>query len=127
MKLTRLKLYNFKSYVHCDFDLSKITACSIVGANGAGKSTLAEAIVWALFSYTKHASAKELMHPNTENVAVDLWFTIDDQEYYVSREYRDGSMKAKASVNDQPMTQYASGVSPALIQALGASRELVAE
>jgi DNA repair exonuclease SbcCD ATPase subunit len=127
MRIDRLKLDHFKSYTHCDLNLAQVTVCSIVGENGTGKSTLIEAIIWALFGYCRHPSPRELVNPASDKTTVEVWFTVDDHEYHVSRTYDDGSMSAAAEMDGQAMSAYASGISPAMTQALNISRELVAE
>lgn len=127
MRINRLKLEGFKSYAFCDLGLSGTTACSIVGGNGSGKSTLAEAIVWALFGYSKYSSNRELLHPGMDKASVELQFSVDGHEYCILRSFSEGSSSVNATVDGQPLSKYISGVLPAVTQALGASRELIAE
>lgn len=126
MKINGLEINNFKSYKYCKLDLSNINTCSIVGGNGSGKSSLAEAIIWGLFNYSKFPSAKELLHPNTEEMSVIVDFTIDGHDYVINRKY-DGSTLASVTIDGKLITKNVSAVTPLIAKSIGASRELIAE
>lgn len=125
MIINKLELYNFMSYRNCVLDMSPLTLCSIIGPNGAGKSAIIEAIVWSLYGNAKLGN-KDLMHSGSDDMEVDLGFTIDDKRYDITRSYGE-SMRVKATANGEAIAQGNLNLTTALAKAIGSSRDMLME
>lgn len=125
MRLSKLGLYNFMSYKGCELDLTDISLCSIVGTNGSGKSAIIEAILWTLFGHARLGN-KDLMHSGTDEMEVDLAFTLGGKRYDVNRSYG-SSMRIKAAVDGESIGQGNAALATVLAQAIGSSKELLME
>lgn len=101
MKLVKLELFGFKSFLHRTSFRFDDGITSIVGPNGCGKSNIVDAIVWALGERgTKTLRVKDMgdvifhgsngKRPvNIAEVSVEL--ADSDRDYIISRRiYRDG-------------------------------------
>ncbi|MDD3845020.1 MAG: chromosome segregation protein SMC [Syntrophorhabdaceae bacterium] len=102
MKLARLEIFGFKSFLNRTVFQFGEGITSIVGPNGCGKSNIVDAIVWVLGERgTKSLRVKDMgdvifhgsngKRPvNIAEVTLDL--TEDDREFIVKRRiYRDGT------------------------------------
>jgi len=81
VRLTRLRLQNFRSYEELDLDLGAVTCAAIIGHNGAGKSTIPVAIEWALFG----GGADEMVRMGTDRAAVTLDFELGGETWTINR------------------------------------------
>jgi len=126
MKLTRLKLHNYKSYADCELNLADIGACSIIGGNGAGKSTITEAIIWVLYGSAKTGN-KDVVRSGSDRCYVELDMEIDGKLYQVEREYDEGKMGLSLKVDGKSVAQGSKNLATIMTKAIGASKELLQE
>ena len=88
MRLTRLRLVNFRQ--HADSDIAFDTGLTgIIGPNGAGKSTILEAIAWALYGGNTLRGGNETLRFHRAGprapVRVELEFELSGHRYRVVR------------------------------------------
>ena len=106
MRLSRLRLLNFRQ--HADTDIEFDTGLTgIIGPNGAGKSTILEAIAWALYGGNTVRGGNESLRfhraPPRAPVKVELEFELAGHRYRVVRGlsmaelYLDGGEQAIAN------------------------------
>ena len=88
MRLVALRLENFRSYEHCELELSSNGLIGISGPNGAGKSTLLDAIHYALYGMGRGRGKKRPERDGMkdgERCEVELEFILDDRRFIVRR------------------------------------------
>ncbi|AGB15791.1 ATPase involved in DNA repair [Halovivax ruber XH-70] len=86
MRVTDVRLENFKCYEEADLDLSSgITV--VHGVNGSGKSTLLEAIFFALYGSKAldDRTLDDVVTTGAETTAVELGFTHEGEAYRIER------------------------------------------
>ena len=88
MRLTRLRLLNFRQ--HADSDIAfEAGLTGIIGPNGVGKSTLLEAIAWALYGGDTARGGKDSIRFSRAaaraQVRVELEFALGGHRYRVLR------------------------------------------
>jgi len=88
MRLTRLRLVNFRQ--HAESDIAFDTGLTgIIGPNGAGKSTILEAIAWALYGGNTLRGGNETLRFHRAGprapVRVELEFELSGHRYRVVR------------------------------------------
>ncbi|GAB4111258.1 MAG: SMC family ATPase [Roseiflexaceae bacterium] len=88
----QLQLRNFMCY-RADvppLSFEGIAIACLSGENGAGKSALLDAITWALWGEARLRSDDDLIALGETEMAVDLTFALDGQEYRVVRQRSKG-------------------------------------
>ncbi|MEJ2216032.1 MAG: SMC family ATPase [Gemmatimonadota bacterium] len=88
MRLTRLKLTNFRQ--HRDTEIVfREGLTGVIGPNGAGKSTLLEAVAWAIYGASAARGTNDtirfLRAEGRAPVRVELDFALGGHEYHVRR------------------------------------------
>ena len=123
MRLTRLRLLNFRQ--HADSDIAFETGLTgIIGPNGVGKSTLLEAIAWALYGGDTARGGKDSIRFSRAaaraQVRVELEFELGGHRYRVVR----GLTMAELYLDggEQPIANSATAVGELLQRRLGMSR-----
>ena len=87
MRITKIRLKNFKNFTKKEISLSDITFFK--GANGTGKTTLAlESILFALFGYTIKEKLTDLPTRNkSKSCIVEVELEYNDDKYIIIRKY----------------------------------------
>lgn len=93
MRLKRIKIQNFLSYVDADKNLEDFRRVLIVGenngdsanSNGSGKTNFCEAISWAVWGESKAKTIDLNVKEGTSFCCVELWFEHDNKECHVRR------------------------------------------
>lgn len=123
MRLTRLKLLNFRQHAdtQLEFD-SGLTG--IIGPNGAGKSTILEAIAWVLYGGTilrgTNDSIRFQRAPARAPVRVELDFELGGHRYRVVR----GLSMAELYLDggEEPIANSVSAVAEIIQRRIGMTR-----
>lgn len=94
IEFKKIELHNFMSFTDAKLDLNREGTSFITGknlniednseSNGSLKSSIIEAIVFALTGQTLRGSKAVLKQGEKEGY-VTLWFTIDNDEYEITR------------------------------------------
>ena len=88
MRLTRLRLTNFRQHAESDIEFDT-GLTGIIGPNGAGKSTILEAIAWALYGGNTVRGGNESLRFQRASprapVRVELEFALAGHRYRVVR------------------------------------------
>jgi exonuclease SbcC len=86
--------------------LDGISIACLSGENGAGKSALLDAITWVLWGKAR-MSDEELLAVGTNEMEVELRFTLGGQDYRVIRKYQrsSGKRSGKSSLDLQVSNQ----------------------
>lgn len=123
MRLTRLRLTNFRQHESTDIEFdSGLTG--IIGPNGAGKSTILEAIAWVLYGGTTirggNDSIRFLRAPARSPVRVELEFELSGHRYRVVR----GLSMAELYLDggEQPVANSVTAVAEMLQRRIGMTR-----
>jgi exonuclease SbcC len=123
MRLSRLKLQNFRQHAETEIEFdSGLTG--IIGPNGAGKSTILEAIAWALYGGNTARGGNESIRfhraaPRAP-VRVELDFELGGHRYSVVR----GLSMAELYLDggEQPIANSVSAVAEMLQRRIGMTR-----
>lgn len=117
IKLLKMKLENFMTYVEKTFDFSNLTTIS--GKNGIGKSTIATAFNWCLFNCDYDLKDNPVVRREVDgksvddvDVAVELTLDVDGKEVAMRKVQKRTYSKSGDSykddnqyfVNEVPMT-----------------------
>lgn len=132
LKFTKVELHNFLSYQDAELNLDNQGVTLIEGVNnsndaytssGSGKSSLLSAITYALYGKTVSGLTSNAVI-NKEagtDCYVKLYFTLDDNKYYIAR-YRKGkngnANKVRLYLNDKEITEATNPKTNAAIQNL---------
>ena len=94
MKLTSLKLANFRCFDDVAIDLNVDGLIGVVGPNGAGKSTLFAAVEWALFGTQRGPGSLAAHRDGTDkkHCRVEVEFLLAEQQYRVVRTPASGEL-----------------------------------
>lgn len=84
IKLNKLKLRNFKCYDNFETDIPDGFVL-VIGRNGSGKSSLMEAIYASIVGRGFTKTLNQLLRENEEDGYIELQFTIDKDEYTITR------------------------------------------
>ena len=88
MKLTRIRLLNFRQHADTTIEFER-GLTGIIGPNGAGKSTILEAVAWALYGGDTARGGKDTIRfvraPARAQVRVELEFELGGHQYRVVR------------------------------------------
>src|SRR6188472_2584326 len=88
MRITRLRLANFRQHEATDLELGA-GLTGIIGPNGAGKTTLLEAIAWAMYGMPAARGSRDTIRrrgaPPRSRVEVELEFSLGAHQYRVLR------------------------------------------
>jgi exonuclease SbcC len=88
MRITRVRLSNFKPYGDVDVELTEGVTV-IHGPNGSGKSSLLEACFFALYgSKALEGTLEGIIRNGTEETEIEVWFTHAGGAYHVERRVR---------------------------------------
>jgi exonuclease SbcC len=88
MRITRVRLSNFKPYGDVDVELTEGVTV-IHGPNGSGKSSLLEACFFALYgSKALEGTLEGIIRNGTEDTEIEVWFTHAGEAYRVERRVR---------------------------------------
>jgi DNA repair protein SbcC/Rad50 len=91
MRPLELSIEGFTSFRHEQhLDFSELDLFAITGATGAGKSSLLDAMTYALFGTTNRSGKQvsDLVSQGSENLKVQLRFTVGSEQYRVTRRWR---------------------------------------
>ncbi len=91
MRPIELFIEGFTSFRHQQhLDFSELDLFAITGATGAGKSSLLDAMTYALFGTTNRSGKQvsDLVSQGSENLKVQLRFTVGSEQYRVTRRWR---------------------------------------
>lgn len=132
LKFTKVELHNFLPYQDAELNLDNQGVTLIEGVNnsndaytssGSGKSSLLSAITYALYGKTVSGLTSNAVI-NKEagtDCYVKLYFTLDDNKYYIAR-YRKGkngnANKVRLYLNDKEITEATNPKTNATIQNL---------
>ncbi len=91
IRISHLKLRNFKSFKNLNIELPPGVVC-LAGPNGAGKSNITDSIVFALgetsLKSLRAKKVKDLIHVNSRTA--EVWIKFDgDEKYEIKRAIRD--------------------------------------
>ncbi len=123
MKLTALRLTNFRQHVDSQF-VFEAGLIGIIGPNGAGKTTVLEAIAWALYGQAaargNRDSIRFVRAAPRASVRVELDFELGGHRYRVVR----GLNSAEVYLDDgaEPIANSISAVSEMMQRRLGMTR-----
>jgi exonuclease SbcC len=88
MRVTRVRLSNFKPYGEVDVELDRGVTV-IHGPNGSGKSSLLEACFFALYgAKALEGTLEGVIRNGTEETEIEVWFTHAGGAYRVERRVR---------------------------------------
>ncbi len=88
MRITRVRLENFKPYGEVDTRLDRGVTV-IHGPNGSGKSSLLEACFFALYgAQTLPGTLEDVVRNGTEEAGIEVWFSHANVNYHVRRRVR---------------------------------------
>lgn len=90
----KIKLHNFMSFTDATIQLNTPGYILVSGennnkednstSNGSGKSAIFEAILWALTGETQRGT-KNVKKLGTKECSVTVWFSIDSDQYEITR------------------------------------------
>ena len=80
-----------------DFDLLHVSCIS--GENGHGKTAILDAITWVIWGKSRTRTQEELVNQNSNHMSVSLDFSIDSDQYRVSRKFSKTSSQGKTELN----------------------------
>lgn len=98
MKLERLHLQGFLSYIDEEIPFEDITYCVVTGKNGQGKSSIAHAITWCLFGEPPVRDGRnDVVNDSCDQATVIAYYSAPDgTRFRVERTIvRDGKMTVK--------------------------------
>ena len=116
IKFNRIKISNFLSIGEADIDLKDKGFVLVKGvnnntedvalSNGSGKSTIFEAIIWCLCGETLRGSKNVTNIFGNDGAIVELYFTIDNDSYYIIRSKDNSKYKTtlKIFVNEKDIS-----------------------
>ena len=87
MKITKLKLFNFKNFEEKEFEFDDHNL--ITGSNGSGKSTIKDAIIFCLYNKTPEGSSADtskFIKNGKMKCTVEIDFEVDGETYKIKRE-----------------------------------------
>ncbi len=97
----KLSIENFMCYQSnvptLDFDLLHVSCIS--GENGHGKTAILDAITWVIWGKSRTRTQEELVNQNSNHMSVSLDFSIDSDQYRVSRKFSKTSSQGKTELN----------------------------
>lgn len=97
MKVTRVRLSQFKCYTSADVSLTGGVTV-IFGPNGAGKSSLLEAVFFALYGATAlDATLEDVVTRGAEDAEIELWFDHAGENYRIERRVRATGERAQTA------------------------------
>lgn len=108
MKLVKLKVENFASYINEEIDFTELKngPFLLTGNNGAGKSTMIEMITVAIYNKCRNCESKgitidDLITTGKDFFKLELTFEQDGNLYTIIREKNKKSQKLKLLVNNE--------------------------
>jgi exonuclease SbcC len=97
MRITRIRLSNFKPYGEVDVELDRGVTV-IHGPNGSGKSSLLEACFFALYgAKALEGTLEGVIRNGTEETEIEVWFTHAGGDYAVERRVRMSGDRAQTA------------------------------
>jgi exonuclease SbcC len=97
VRITRVRLSNFKPYGDVDVELTEGVTV-IHGPNGSGKSSLLEACFFALYgSKALEGTLEGVIRNGTEETEIAVWFTHAGGAYHVERRVRLSGERAQTA------------------------------
>lgn len=104
MKLTSIKLVNFKNYSEATFHFDK-KIISIVGNNGVGKTNLLDAIYYTCIGKSNFQASDKLIVKSDETFfRLESHYSNEEEKYQINIKIRPGSIK-ELEVNGSKVTK----------------------